>query len=53
MSLLTDLRGRASRAAAYHRTLRELRALNSTTARDLNIAPDDIRRIAREAVYAQ
>ncbi|WP_238366669.1 hypothetical protein [Mesobacterium pallidum] len=52
MTLLTNLRGRAARAVAYRRTLRELRGLNSTIARDLDIAPGDVRRIAREAVYA-
>jgi uncharacterized protein YjiS (DUF1127 family) len=47
MTLITRMR----QHARFRRTLRELRAMGGTTRRDLDIAPGEIRRIARQAVY--
>ncbi|WP_169795925.1 hypothetical protein [Pseudoponticoccus marisrubri] len=51
MTLFDGLRTRMERRARYVRTVHELEALSHDTARDLNIAPGDARRIARQAVY--
>lgn len=51
MALFDTLRNRMGRRARYLRTVQELEAMGSGVQRDLNIAPEDIRRIARHAVY--
>ena len=51
MSLITDIRSRMHKRAQFRATVRELESLDAAAARDLDIAPQDIRRIARQAVY--
>lgn len=51
MSLITEIRTSMHKRAQFRATVRELESLDSSVARDLDIAPSDIRRIAREAVY--
>lgn len=51
MTLIQSIRGAARRRAAYRRTVAELSALPLDTALDLNIPREDVRRIARRAVY--
>jgi len=53
MSLLTELRSRLARRAAYSRTLRELRAMPRETAIDLGLFPEDAAQMARAAVYGR
>lgn len=51
MTLFSGLRTRVEQHARYRRTLHELETMPENTARDLDIAPSDVRRIARQAVY--
>jgi len=51
MTFFNDLRTSMKKRAQFRATVRELEALDSAVARDLDIAPADIRRIARHAVY--
>jgi uncharacterized protein YjiS (DUF1127 family) len=51
MSLFSEIRTSMQKRAKYRATVRELESLDGTVARDLDIAPGDIRRIARQAVY--
>lgn len=51
MSLITDIRTTMNKRAHYRATVRELESLDPAVARDLNIAPADIHRIAHKAVY--
>lgn len=51
MSVFTELRSSMQKRAKYRATVRELSALDASVARDLNIAPSQIHRIAHEAVY--
>lgn len=51
MTLIDSFRSRMERRARYRRTVYELEAMGAEVQRDLNIAPGDIRRIARHAVY--
>ncbi|MGP6085998.1 DUF1127 domain-containing protein [Antarctobacter jejuensis] len=51
MSFFSDIRTTLNKRAKYRTTVRELQSLDSAVARDLDIAPDDIRRIAHQAVY--
>ncbi len=49
--LVTTLRTRLERRAAYLRTLRELRSMPLDVALDLDIDHGDAKRIAARAVY--
>lgn len=51
MTLFDTLRSRMERRARYRRTVHALEAMGADVHRDLNIAPEDIHRIARHAVY--
>ncbi|SNR97589.1 hypothetical protein [Antarctobacter heliothermus] len=51
MTLFSDIRIRMNKHAQFRATVRELESLDAVTARDLDIAPSEIRRIARQAVY--
>lgn len=51
MTLISNLRTRVERRAAYNRTLRALRAMPLDTALDLDIDTAHADRIARQAVY--
>lgn len=51
MSLITDIRSSMQKRAQFRATVRELESLDAAVARDLDIAPSDIRRIAHHAVY--
>tara|TARA_R100000750_G_scaffold50705_1_gene35648 strand:- start:3252 stop:3449 length:198 start_codon:yes stop_codon:yes gene_type:complete len=51
MTLFTDIRDRMNKHAKFRATVRELESLDAAVARDLDIAPTEIRRIARQAVY--
>lgn len=51
MSLISGLRSNLQKRAKYRATVRELESLDSAVARDLDIAPGDIHRIAHHAVY--
>ncbi|CUH77106.1 hypothetical protein [Tropicibacter naphthalenivorans] len=51
--MFASLRTRLEKRALYRRTLAELRSLPHGTAADLNIAPEDLDRIAYQAVYGQ
>ncbi|MBV7392926.1 hypothetical protein [Mameliella sediminis] len=51
MSVFSEIRTNMKKRAQYRATVRELESLDAAVARDLDIAPSDIRRIARQAVY--
>ncbi len=51
MSIFSEIRSNMSKRAHFRATVRELESLDASVARDLDIAPSDIRRIARQAVY--
>ncbi|WP_165354629.1 hypothetical protein [Tropicimonas sp. IMCC6043] len=51
MKMLATLRRSAEKRAAFRRTVRELRSLPAGVARDLQIDRDNVRGIARQAVY--
>ncbi|PRX38282.1 protein of unknown function [Meinhardsimonia xiamenensis] len=48
-----QLRERARKRALYRRTVREIRSMPDSVARDLGIYRGEAERIAREAVYGQ
>jgi hypothetical protein len=50
---MSSLRNRLEKRAAYHRTVREIRAMPLDVALDLNIYQGDAERIAEEAVYGK
>jgi len=52
-NIVTSLRERINKRAAYHRTVEELRAIPLEVALDLDIYPGDAERIAYETVYGQ
>ncbi|MCA8880948.1 MAG: hypothetical protein KDA73_13560 [Rhodobacteraceae bacterium] len=47
----TRLKAAARKHAEYRRTLTELRAMPLSTMLDLDLAPNDLPRIAHDAVY--
>lgn len=51
MTFFSDIRTRMTKRAQFRATVRELESLDAVTARDLDIAPSDIHRIAHQAVY--
>ena len=51
--LMSSLRDRMSKRAAYNRTVEELRNLPLDIALDLNIYPGDAERIAYQSVYGK
>lgn len=51
MTLFNDIRTTLKKRALYNATLRELRSIDQAIARDLDIAPADMPRIAHQAVY--
>ena len=51
MTLLTTLRDRAAKRAAYRRTRDEIARLPLDIALDLDIFPGDAEKIAHKAVY--
>ncbi|MEC3862536.1 hypothetical protein VK792_14680 [Mesobacterium sp. TK19101] len=51
MTLFTNLRSRMAKAAAYRRTVNEIRRMPKDVADDLGIYPGDARRMAYRAVY--
>lgn len=51
--LMSSLRDRMSKRAAYHRTVDELRNLPLDIALDLDIYPGDAERIAYQSVYGK
>lgn len=51
MTFFTDLRRSMKQASDYRATVRALKTLDKSVARDLDIGPDDIRRVAYKAVY--
>ncbi|MGP6085999.1 hypothetical protein [Antarctobacter jejuensis] len=51
MSIISEIRSTMNKRAHFRATVRELESLDPSVARDLDIAPADIRRIARQAVY--
>ena len=51
MTLLSNLRDRAAKRAAYRRTRDEIARLPLDTALDLDLFPGDAEKIARKAVY--
>lgn len=51
--LMSSLRNRLEKRAAYHRTVREIRSMPLDVALDLNIYQGDAERIATEAVYGR
>ena len=53
MTLLTTLRDRAAKRAAYRRTRDEIARLPLDVALDLDLYPGDADRIAHEAVYGR
>jgi hypothetical protein len=50
---MSSLRNRLEKRAAYHRTVREIRAMPLDVALDLNIYPGDAEKIASRAVYGR
>jgi hypothetical protein len=51
--LIANFRERARKRAEYNRTLAELRSMPLDTMIDFDIAPNEIDRLARSAVYGQ
>jgi len=49
--IVLELREAARKRASYHRTLVELRHMPQETMIDLDMAPNEFRQRAREAVY--
>ncbi|RMD88758.1 MAG: DUF1127 domain-containing protein [Alphaproteobacteria bacterium] len=52
-SLIGRLRENARKRALYRRTVKEIRAMPDTIARDLGLYRGEAERIAREAVYGR
>ena len=51
--LIATLCDRARKRAEYNRTLAELRAMPLVTMIDFDLAPNDMDRLARSAVYGK
>lgn len=51
--IMSSLRDRLQKRAAYNRTVREIRSMPLDVALDLNIYPGDAEKIAEQAVYGQ
>lgn len=51
--LMSSLRDRLQKWAAYNRTVREIRSMPLDVALDLNIYPGDAEKIAEHAVYGR
>ncbi len=51
--LITTIRRRAEKRAAYNDTVRQLKRMSIDTALDLDIYHGDIERIAHSAVYGR
>ena len=51
--LMSSVRDRLQKRAAYHRTVREIRAMPLDVALDLNIYQGDAEKIASEAIYGR
>ena len=51
--LMSSMRDRLEKRAAYHRTVRELRSMPLDVALDLDIYPGDAEKIAAQAVYGR
>ena len=51
--LMSSLRDRLQKRAAYHRTVREIRSMPLDVALDLDIYPGDAEQIAAKAVYGR
>lgn len=49
--IMSSLKTRLTKRAAYHRTVREIRAMSQGVARDLNMDPDNAEQIAARAIY--
>ena len=51
--IMSSLRDRLQKRAAYNRTVREIRSMPLDVALDLNIDPGDAEIIAQRAVYGR
>ena len=51
--LMSSLRNRLEKRAAYYRTVNEIRSLPLDVALDLNIYPGDAEKIAYDAIYGR
>ena len=51
--LMSSVRDRLQKRAAYHRTVREIRAMPLDVALDLDIYQEDAEKIAASAVYGR
>ena len=51
--LMSSLRDRLNKRAAYNRTVREIRSMPQSVANDLNIFPGDAENIAERAIYGR
>lgn len=51
--IMSSLRDRLKKRAAYHRTVREIRAMPRDVALDLDIYPGDAEIIAARAIYGR
>ncbi|MFA8384036.1 MAG: hypothetical protein ACEPO2_00295 [Pelagibaca sp.] len=51
--LMSSLRNRLQKRAAYHRTVREIRMMPLDVALDLNIYQGDAEKIAAHAIYGR
>ena len=51
--LMSSLRDRLEKRAAYNRTVREIRDMPLDVALDLNIYPGDAELIAQKAIYGR
>jgi len=51
--LMSSMRDRLEKRAAYHRTVRELRSMPLDVALDLGIYRGDAEKIAHEAIYGR
>ncbi|WP_300585656.1 hypothetical protein [Marivita sp.] len=51
--LMSSLRDRLQKRAAYNRTVREIRSMPLDVALDLNIYPGDAEKIAAKAIYGR
>ncbi|WP_292290943.1 hypothetical protein [Marivita sp.] len=51
--LMSSLRSRLQKRAAYHRTVREIRSMPLDVALDLDIHQDDAEKIAQRAIYGR
>ena len=51
--LMSSLRDRLNKRAAYNRTVQEIRSMPLDVALDLDIYPGDAEKIAAQAVYSR